>query len=80
MSILRSCFFVPTCHGLPDKSALCLNFNTLALGYPVISVDPKKKELIGNVQANGTEYRKKKMPFEVVDHDLMIKELGKVSH
>jgi transposase len=46
---------------------------------PVISVDTKKKELIGNFLNNGAEYRKKKEPIEVLDHDFMIKKLGKVS-
>jgi hypothetical protein len=48
-------------------------------GLPVISVDTEKKELIGNFKGAGGEYRKKHDPLEVLDHDFMIKELGKVS-
>ena len=48
-------------------------------GQPVISVDTKKKENIGNFENNGKEYRKSKDPREVLDHDFMIKELGKVA-
>ena len=48
-------------------------------GYPVISVDTKKKENIGNFENNGQEYRKTKDPRLVLDHDFPIKELGKVA-
>ena len=48
-------------------------------GQPVISVDTKKKENIGNFKNNGKEYRKNKNPREVLDHDFPIKELGKVA-
>ena len=46
---------------------------------PVISVDTKKKENIGNFKNNGTEYRKSKDPRRVLDHDFPIPELGKVA-
>jgi len=46
---------------------------------PVISVDTKKKELIGNFINAGAEYSKKKNPTKVLDHDFPIKELGKVA-
>jgi transposase len=46
---------------------------------PVISIDAKKKELIGNFKNNGIEYYKKGFPLEVLDHDFMIKELGKAT-
>jgi len=46
---------------------------------PVISVDTKKKENIGNFKNNGAEYCPKRSPNEVLDHDFPIKELGKVS-
>jgi transposase len=46
---------------------------------PVISVDTKKKELVGNFMNYGAEYRKKKNPTKVLDHDFPIKELGKVA-
>jgi len=48
-------------------------------GLPVISVDTKKKELVGNFKNNGTEYSKKKNPTLVLDHDFPLKELGKVA-
>jgi transposase len=48
-------------------------------GLPVLSVDAKKKELIGNFKNNGEEYRPKKDPVKVLDHDFPIKELGKVA-
>jgi hypothetical protein len=48
-------------------------------GQPVISVDTKKKENIGNFKNNGKEYRKIKDPREVLDHDFPIEELGKVA-
>ena len=38
-------------------------------GYPVISVDTKKKELIGNYKNNGKEYRPKKNARAVEMHD-----------
>ena len=47
-------------------------------GLPVISVDTKKKELIGNFKNNGAEYRPKKNPRNVLDHDFPL-EGGKVS-
>ena len=51
----------------------------LAAGLPVISVDCKKKELLGNFKNNGQEYRKSQDPRPVLDHDFMLKELGKVA-
>ena len=47
----------------------------LAAGLPVISVDCKKKELLGNFKNNGQEYRKSQDPRPVLDHDFMLKEL-----
>jgi hypothetical protein len=51
----------------------------LAAGDPVISVDTKKKENIGNFINKGAEYRTKKDPRKVLDHDFPIEELGKIS-
>lgn len=48
-------------------------------GVPVISVDTKKKENIGNFKNDGTEYRASGMPRPVSDHDFFIPELGKVA-
>ena len=44
---------------------------------PVISVDTKKKELIGNFKNAGKEWNKKGKPKEVEDHDFKKEELGK---
>ena len=51
----------------------------LEAGDPVISVDTKKKELIGNFKNNGAEYRKENDPRQVLDHDFALPELGKVA-
>jgi hypothetical protein len=51
----------------------------LKSGHPVISVDAKKKENVGNFINNGRTYRKSKNPTKVLDHDFPIKELGKVT-
>jgi transposase len=68
----------------PDRNEQFEYINDLAKimlsdGQPVISVDTKKKENIGNFKNNGTEYRKNKDPREVLDHDFPLKELGKVA-
>lgn len=51
----------------------------IAQGVPVISIDCKKKENIGNFKNNGQEYRKINDPRKVLDHDYLIKELGTVA-
>ena len=48
-------------------------------GEPVISVDTKKKENIGNFKNPGQEYRRNDDPHEVLDHDFLIKELGRIA-
>ena len=48
-------------------------------GIPVISVDTKKKENIGNFVNKGSEYRSKRDPRKVLDHDFPIEELGKIA-
>jgi len=48
-------------------------------GQPVISVDTKKKELIGDFKNNGREHRPKGNPQKVRVHDFEIDELGKVA-
>lgn len=48
------------------------------LAEPVISVDTKKKELVGNFKNNGRTWRPKGQPEEVRVHDFEIPELGKV--
>ena len=49
-----------------------------AVGMPVISVDTKKKELIGAYRNAGTDYRPKADPQRVKVHDFEDKTLGKV--
>lgn len=68
----------------PDRNAQFEYINKkakefLELGEPVISIDAKKKELVGNFKNNGKTYKKKKTPTEVLDHDFLLKELGKVT-
>jgi hypothetical protein len=46
-------------------------------GQPVVSVDTKKKELVGDFRNGGREYRPEGSPEEVRTHDFMDKELGK---
>jgi hypothetical protein len=50
-----------------------------AKGQPVISVDTKKKELVGNFKNNGRELRPKGAPEEVRVHDFVIPELGRAA-
>ena len=47
-------------------------------GFPIISVDTKKKELIGRFKNGGQEWQKKGQPEEVNTHDFADKDLGKV--
>src|SRR5437868_10792526 len=67
----------------PDRNAQFEYINVKAIaaqaaGQPVISVDTKKKELIGNYKNGGTDYRPKGDPQRVKAHDFEDKELGKV--
>lgn len=50
-----------------------------AQNYPVISVDTKKKENIGNFKNNGKTYRPKGQPILVNTHDFQDKDLGKIA-
>ena len=68
----------------PDRNAQFefINRRTreeLALGNPVISVDTKKKELVGNFKNAGREYRLKGEPQKVRVHDFIIPELGRAN-
>jgi hypothetical protein len=68
----------------PDRNAQFEFINKCAKefidkGNPVISVDTKKKENIGNFKNNGTEYRKTKDPRKVLDHDFAFEDLGKIA-
>ena len=65
-----------------DRDAQFLHINksvaeAMAANQPVISVDTKKKELVGNFKNNGREWRPKGNPEEVRVHDFLIKELGR---
>ena len=67
----------------PDRNAQFEHINTKvmaaqAAGQPVISVDTKKKELVGNYRNGGTDYCPKGEPRRVKVHDFEDKELGKV--
>ena len=48
-----------------------------AAGDPVVSVDTKKKENVGNFKNGGQEWRPAGDPVKVSDHDFPDKELGK---
>src|SRR5258706_13088749 len=66
----------------PDRDAQFGYINTqvaaaLAEKQPVISVDTKKKELVGDFRNNGREYRPQGNPEAVRVHDFLIKELGR---
>src|ERR1700730_12635318 len=66
----------------PDRDAQFGYINTqvttaLAEQQPVISVDTKKKELVGDFRNNGREYRPRGNPEEVRVHDFLIKDLGR---
>jgi len=49
------------------------------MGQPIISVDTKKKELVGNFKNGGREVRPKGNPEKVNGHDFEDPELGKVN-
>ena len=58
----------------PDRDAQFEHINrcvkrALAAGYPVISVDTKKKELVGNYANSGQQWRVAKQPRPVQGHD-----------
>jgi transposase len=48
-----------------------------AAGQPVISVDTKKKELVGEFTAGGRQYRPAGQPVPVRTHDFVDRDLGK---
>ena len=51
----------------------------LKAGQPVIGVDTKKKELMGDFKNAGQEWQKKKAPVEVRVHDFVDPLLGKAA-
>ena len=66
----------------PDRDAQFQYINErakeyLAEGSPVISVDAKKKELVGDYKNNGREWRPKGCPEPVQTHDFPNPQVGK---
>jgi len=66
----------------PDRDAQFQHINrtakaAVAAGWPVISVDCKKKELVGDFKNPGREWRLKGKPELVRVHDFKDKQLGK---
>lgn len=69
---------------VPDRNEQFEYINKLVNNFqlknqPVISVDAKKKELIGNYKNNGQKWEPKGHAEEVNMHDFSDKELGKIS-
>jgi transposase len=70
--------------GHPDRNAQFEHINrkvrtALKAGEPVISVDTKKKELVGNFKNSGRGLQPEGTPEEVRVHDFAIPGLGRVS-
>jgi len=68
----------------PDRDAQFGYINrkvkqALAANEPAISVDTKKKELVGDFRNGGREYRPKGRPEAVRVHDFIIPELGRAA-
>lgn len=68
----------------PDRNAQFEFINSLTEsairdGQPVISVDTKKKELVGNYKNGGKELRPKGKPEQVKVYDFVDKELGRAN-
>ena len=68
----------------PDRNAQFEHLNgkvkwSLGRRQPVISVDTKKKELVGDFSNKGQEWRPKGEPEKVRVHDFMDKELGRAT-
>jgi Rhodopirellula transposase DDE domain len=66
----------------PDRDAQFAYINeqvkaALAAAEPAISVDTKKKELVGDFKNVGREWRPKGSPEPVRVHDFLIKQLGR---
>jgi hypothetical protein len=66
----------------PDRDAQFQHINERVLafqrrGQPVISVDTKKKELVGNFKNSGQEWRRAGQPLEVRVHDFIDRTKGR---
>jgi len=67
----------------PDRNAQFEHINRtakkfIAKGQPVVSVDTKKKELVGDFKNGGSEWQPKGAPEPVRVHDFIDQDLGKV--
>jgi hypothetical protein len=67
----------------PDRNAQFAHINRtakrfMAQGLPVVSVDTKKKELVGDFKNGGKEWQPQGSPVPVRVHDFIDKDLGKV--
>jgi transposase len=70
--------------GHPDRNAQFEHINArvkqyIGLRQPVISVDTKKKELVGDFRNSGQIWRPKGKPVKVRVHDFVIPELGRAA-
>jgi transposase len=70
--------------GHPDRNAQFEYINRMVEAFqsrasPVISVDAKKKELVGNYKNAGQEWEKKGTPLEVEAYDFIDPSKGKVT-
>lgn len=68
----------------PDRDAQFRNIDSTATAYisagiPVISIDCKKKENIGEFKNDGKTYQEKGKPVLVLDHDFPLPEKGKAA-
>jgi transposase len=68
----------------PDRNAQFEHINArvqeyMCLRQPVISVDTKKKELVGDFKNGGQDWRPRKNPEKVRVHDFLIPELGRAA-
>jgi transposase len=66
----------------PDRDAQFRHLNAqveahLAAGEPVVSVDTKKKEVVGNLKNGGREWQPAKTPVRVDVHDFPDPDVGK---
>jgi len=66
----------------PDRNAQFEHINRRVMacqrqGQPAVSVDTKKKEVLGNRKNAGRAYRRKRKPVEVDTHDFPDAKLGK---
>jgi len=68
----------------PDRNAQFEHINTESIRFlnecqPAISIDTKKKEIVGNFKNQGREWQPQGEPEKVSTHDFPSKELGRVA-